>query len=125
MTNVLLIDDEMILRQAIALTLRRSGHVVSEAEDGGAASDMLNERPFDVVVTDLHMPEADGTEVIRLAQSLSPRPAIIVISGRVADLQATDLLQLFGLGADAVLAKPFAKRELLDCIASLVAEREI
>jgi len=124
MTNVLLIDDESIPRQAIALTLARSGHTVSEAANGEAAIDLLSEQRFDVVVTDLHMPEPDGMEILRLAQSLSPRPAIIVMSGRVAELQAADLLQLFGLGADAVLAKPFAKRELLDCISNLVAERQ-
>jgi CheY-like chemotaxis protein len=124
MASVLLTDDENILREAIAQSLTRSGHAVSEAANGGAAIRMLSERSFDVVVTDLHMPEADGIAVIRMAQSLLPRPAIILISGRVAELAATDLLQLFGLGADAVLAKPFAKRELLDCIANLIAERE-
>jgi|HubBroStandDraft_6_1064221.scaffolds.fasta_scaffold401127_2 CheY-like chemotaxis protein len=124
MASVLLTDDENILREAIAQSLTRSGYAVSEAANGGAAIRMLSERSFDVVVTDLHMPEADGIAVIRMAQSLLPRPAIILISGRVAELAATDLLQLFGLGADAVLAKPFAKRDLLDCIADLIAERE-
>ena len=123
MTTVLLIDDESVLRQAVALTLTRSGHSVSEAADGRVAIDLLNERPFDVVVTDLHMPENDGMEVVRLAQSLSPRPAIIVMSGQIAELDGAELLHLFGLGANAVLAKPFAKRELLACIAGLVAER--
>lgn len=116
--RIYLIDDDQRLLNALREVLHRAGHDVQVAENGLAASRMLQEWPVDLVVCDMLMPGAEGFEVLRAVRSSARHSKFIMISGASGDL-SDFLARAPMLGADAVLQKPFAPQELLDLIAAV------
>ncbi len=113
--RVLVIDDEPGLRQVIRRMLEPAGHEVVEAENGRAGAQALHAAPFDVVLTDIIMPEQEGMETIGEMRKLNKTVRIVAMSGGgIKDLDV--LLLARRLGADATLAKPFRKDDLLACV---------
>ncbi len=109
MTNVLVIDDEPAILQALRINLTARRYQVTTAPDGGAGlAAMARHRP-DVVVVDLGLPDMDGTEVIRGIRGWSTVP-IIVLSVRGQEAQKVEALDA---GADDYITKPFGMDELL------------
>jgi two-component system, chemotaxis family, chemotaxis protein CheY len=116
MARVLVVDDEEPVRNGIRRSLERAGHAVFEAEDGVAALLCFAAGDFDVVVTDLVMPEKEGVETIGEMLRLRPQAKIIAMSGG-GRLGPVDYLAVAKrLGAVSTLAKPFSQQELLDAI---------
>ena len=76
---------------------------------------------FDLVITDILMPEMDGTEVIIKSKKSHPNLPIIAISAGGHGVSASQALELASQKADAVLEKPFSKDELLDKVNELLA----
>ena len=90
MARVLLADDEPAMRRRVKTILADLGCDVTEAEDGQKAIDALAGGPFDLVVTDLRMPEVDGLGVLREVRARFKHVPVIVVtaSGRVTDAVA-------------------------------------
>jgi DNA-binding NtrC family response regulator len=107
MAKILLIEDDFAVGESIALALRAKGHNVVTAEDGRTGLRKFERAAFDLVITDLIMPEQEGIETIRLIRRLSRDMKIIAISGggRHANFSALRMAQR--LGATTTLAKPF------------------
>src|SRR6476646_4077659 len=102
--RILVVDDERSMREMLAILLRREGHEVSVAENGRTAIDLLNQRPFDLVVSDARMPDVDGLEVLRHARSINPS----VIAIMVTAYGSPDLLRgVAQLGVNDYVEKPF------------------
>ena len=104
--RVLVVDDGAMNRRVLRAALEREGHDVAEAEDGRAALAILADRPVDVVLLDLVMPEMDGFETlaaIKADESLRHLP-VIVISG-IDELDA--VVRCIEMGATDYLPKPF------------------
>src|SRR5438093_729871 len=78
--RILIVDDERSMREMLAILLRREGHDVAIAENGRRALDYLNQRPFDLVVSDARMPDLDGLQVLRHARSINPAVIAIMIT---------------------------------------------
>jgi DNA-binding NtrC family response regulator len=81
--RILLAEDNEILRRAMALALRESGHLVEAVASGDAALARLRDataEPLDVVITDLRLPRADGLAVLRVARERTPRPAVLIVT---------------------------------------------
>jgi len=121
--KILVIDDDVIVRETIAQILEDRGHRVLSAEDGkrGVAA-FRAERP-DLVVTDIIMPEQEGIETITEIRALAPQARIIAISGggRIGN---TDFLKIARhLGACDVVAKPFDPDDLASRIDRCLAGR--
>lgn len=122
MARVLIVEDDADFREFMATGLRRSGHTVMVASSGRAVTeDELGsppDIPFDVIVTDILMPEVDGIEVIRAAKATRPTCRIVAISGG-GGLNGPDVyLSLANVfGVDATLAKPFNITDLCAAIA--------
>lgn len=114
-------DDEPILRKIFTQWLNMAGcKLISEASDGEAALAALQEKPFDVLISDVRMPVMDGfTLVRRLAELDLGVPSIIFVSG-FADI---DLRQMFEFGVEAFLSKPFKREELIACVETALADR--
>jgi DNA-binding NtrC family response regulator len=114
--NVIVADDEMLLRWALSQRLSRDGHVVSEAVDGAAALDLLVlVGPPTVVVLDVNLPDMSGLQVLAEIRRRRPDAAVVMMTAYWA---AGALEQARQLGAQAVLAKPLN----LDRVAAAVAE---
>jgi CheY-like chemotaxis protein len=116
--TVLLVDDEAAVREIIARGLRRAGLDITAAPEGRQAIALLQERKFDLVITDICMPHGDGLELLTFMRTLTPRPPVIAMSGGGDEATAAQGLALaVGLGAGAPLVKPFTLQQLLDAIA--------
>jgi two-component system response regulator PilR (NtrC family) len=92
------------MREMLAILLKREGHEVAVAENGRGAIELLNQRPFDLVVSDARMPDIDGLDVLRHARSINPS----VIAIMVTAYGSPDLLRgVAQLGVNDYVEKPF------------------
>ena len=101
--SVLVVDDEEHVRETLAEMVEALGHRACRADGGRAALAALNENEFDLVFTDLSMPEMDGWEVARAVRRQSPRTRIAVVTGYGRDAARTQ----GDAPADTVIGKPF------------------
>ncbi len=107
--RVLLVDDEVSIQAAVVPLLRSRGYDVDVAGTGGEALRKCAERPPDLVVLDLGLPDIEGTEICRRLRGTSDMP-IIVLSARSGE---SDKVGVLDLGADDYITKPFGPEELL------------
>lgn len=119
MTSILVVDDEIMLRNVIRKMLERGGYEVFEACDGEQGSEAFRNRRTDIVITDIVMPNKDGIQLIAELKRDFPDVCLIAMSGggRVSDVDFLDLAKQFG--AAYVLTKPFTRKELYDAIAKV------
>ncbi len=107
-TRLLIVDDDLDMLRNAALMLSLEGYFVMTASSGTAASVLLSEHEFDVVITDLRMPIVDGYEIVRRTKTLCPDASIIVTS-RFIDEQTKSWMQDVGVQG---LEKPFNVHQL-------------
>lgn len=107
--TVLVVEDDMPIRNLISTTLKTHEYKFLTAKDGNDAIMQASSHNPDVVLLDLGLPDIDGIEVIKKIRSWSNVP-IIVISARSED---TDKIEALDCGADDYLTKPFSVEELL------------
>jgi CheY-like chemotaxis protein len=121
LADVLLIDDMNLVRGAIKAILTRAGHAVTEAAGGEAGISLLQKQRFDLVVTDMIMPDQDGTDVMAFLHGMAKRPPILAISGGNSNVSAEEALRLAREQADAAMPKPFDNGELTATVDKLLA----
>ncbi len=126
MARILVIDDEASIRSLLSRCLEPFGHEVVEAPDGVAGIRLFESSPFDLVITDLFMPEKEGIETILDLREKCPEVKILVVSGGIAPGRETDdrfgpLADAEALGADASLEKPFEIRKLIEVVNELLS----
>jgi len=109
MTRVLVVDDDVTVREVVVTYLRAAGHDVDETADGEGALTLLRDHPADLVVLDLMLPGIDGLEVCRRLRASSDVPVIML----TALGTETDRVVGLELGADDYVTKPFSPRELV------------
>lgn len=109
MSTVLVVDDEPQLLRALSINLRARGYTVVTAATGAAALREAAQRPPDVVVLDLGLPDMDGTEVLHGLRGWSRVP-ILVLSARP---DSRDKVEALDAGADDYVTKPFDMEELM------------
>lgn len=103
--KVLVVDDEMLIRNFIMETLKRKNLEVVTAENGKKALEILKDQVFDLVITDMKMPDISGIEVLRKVKELSPTTLVIVITAFGSIENAVEAMRL---GAFNYLLKPFS-----------------
>jgi len=115
--DILVVDDERQVRTLLRRKMEQCGHRVEEAGDGAEAIDKLDESRFDLVISDILMPEKDGLELIMHLRSHQPEIKIIAMSAPGNQLF---LDSAKALGALAVFEKPFALDEMADAVDGLL-----
>lgn len=121
MAEILVIDDDAVIRSLIRRALELHGHQVSEAVDGSEGIRVYHERSPQLVLCDLIMPEKEGLETIEELCRDSPQVRIIAMSGGVMN-GVYDLLPVAKrLGARAVLSKPFTTATLIGVVKEVLA----
>ncbi|UCG94653.1 MAG: sigma-54-dependent Fis family transcriptional regulator [Candidatus Aerophobus sp.] len=108
LANILVIDDEEVMRDSCKQILSRQGHNVKLAEDGYQGLELLKEKSFDLVILDLKMPGIDGMEVLEKIKESSPETAVVVITGYATVESAVEAMKR---GAYDFLPKPFTPEE--------------
>lgn len=115
MARILAVDDSPSIRQMVGFTLRSVGHTVTEAADGKLALATAQTEEFDLVLTDINMPEMDGTSLIRELRSIPSHrftPILTLTTESGADTKA----DAKRAGATGWIVKPFNPEQLLAVI---------
>lgn len=111
---VLIADDEEKIRLLLQQWLQDAGHVVTEASDGRSAIQQIKQQAFDLLITDVLMPNNDGVEVIGELKKAQPTARVLAISGGGRYMGSDDCLKIAqGFGAHAAVLKPFNREQLL------------
>lgn len=122
--RICLIDDDIFVRDAMALGLGDAGFDVITAPGAAAGFDIASREQIDAIITDMNMPGTGGAQFIPEARSRWPDVPIIAISGAavIDGRNTSDVAR--DLGADATLIKPFRARELAALIDRVLAARK-
>jgi two-component system, NtrC family, response regulator PilR len=126
MANLLIVDDELGMRQFLTHLFQRDGHAVRVAESGVRALEELRKRPADLIISDIKMPDMNGIEMLRAARELLPDVEVIMMT---AFASVDTAREAFLLGAYDFVQKPFDNDLLKETVnralekVSLVKER--
>jgi DNA-binding NtrC family response regulator len=113
---ILVVDDEESIRDLLAQILRKLGHQVVTAIDGREASAAISGNKFDLVITDLLMPERDGLELIAELRQRFPKIRVVAMTGGGHIPREHYLFVAKNLGAHSLLEKPFDQEGLIEAI---------
>ena len=114
MASILIIDDSPSIRAFLEQTLVGAGHMVTTASDGRQGLATLQKQRFDLVITDIFMPETDGIETIRHARRAGILPRVIAISSKDSIMNLLPAAKM--LGAMRTIQKPFTAPQLLEAV---------
>jgi DNA-binding NtrC family response regulator len=117
--SVLVVDDERIAARNLEHLLKKEGYDLCTAQSGAAALALLEQRPFDVVLTDLRMEKVDGMQVLARCRTLHPDAEVILVTGYATTESA---VQAMKDGAFYYIAKPFRLDEVRKVVAEAVAK---
>jgi DNA-binding NtrC family response regulator len=118
--SILVIDDEEIVRISCQRVLAPLGYEVVTATSGAAGLDLVRDREFDLVLTDLKMPDMDGLEVMSRIKGRLPKAKVIIITGYSTVEVAVRAL---GEGAFKYIEKPFTPDTLLAAVREALEDR--
>lgn len=111
--NVIVVDDEGIVRDTLAMVLSNNGFDVLTAESGLEGLQILAHTPAEFLITDFLMPNMNGAELLEKATQIHPGVKVILMSGHV---DCDDSMAESARDAYAILRKPFDFRELMDLL---------
>lgn len=121
--RILLVEDDPDLSQLFVDLFDSRGFIVSRASNGRDALDQMVAGAFDVVLTDIYMPEMDGLEFIRECRLIDKNVALIAISGGGSTFDLDMLPLAKRMGANAVLRKPVKVDQLVQAVEDALAGR--
>lgn len=117
MAKILLIDDSDYQREAVALILKPTKHMVIQANNGRSGLNLIMKENPDCIFTDIHMPEMDGLTLLKELQDKGNKIPVIVLT---ADAKPETVEILRGLGARGFLAKPATENNILRIVDALL-----
>jgi len=120
-TNILLIEDQKITLDVLAENLVNLGHHVQKVDSGMAGIKMFKEGNYDIVITDVGLPDISGWAVSKKIKDISPQVPIVFITGWGNQLSSTQLKEC---GVDYVLAKPFKIEEISSIIKKAIVSKK-
>ena len=123
MKRILVIDDDEQSRGFLVTILTDEGYLVESVANGKLGLAAMAASDFDLVITDIFMPETDGLEVLREMNRIHSKVKVICMSGGGRGIFPTEAL-LFAdvLGAQKAIQKPFTKKELMPMVCELLEE---
>jgi two-component system, chemotaxis family, chemotaxis protein CheY len=110
--RILAVDDSKTMRDMVSFTLKKAGFDVAEAEDGKAALNVLTSAKFDLIITDLNMPNMDGITLIKNVRSGSQHRAVPILI-LTTESDGTKKADGKAAGATGWLVKPFNPEQLI------------
>lgn len=119
---ILIVDDEEIIRESLSFVLKKEGFRVQEAPNGRLALDLVKKDSFDLVITDLEMPEMKGIELLEQVTHVSPETLVVIITAYGSIDSAIAALRM---GAVDYILKPVEFDELLLKVRRLLAARRL
>lgn len=120
--SILIIDDEPLMRISMSDALEAEGYYIESAESGGDGLEALKSNLYDIVITDLKLPEVDGLQILKNCKNLLPRAKVLMITAYGSVETAVEAMKQ---GAYDYIKKPFSMDELILMIKRLVALRDL
>ncbi len=120
--KILVVDDESYMREIVREALEGAGYEIDEAADGSTALAMLRQYPYDVIITDLHLPGIPGETILQEALVIYPETIVIIMTG-FGNIQTA--VQAIRGGAYDYLPKPFQLDELVMRVEKGLVERRL
>lgn len=120
--RILVVDDDRAVRHSLQINLRKAGWDVAVATDGEQAIHALREEPYDVVLTDVMMPNMTGMELLGRVRQRWPETRVVVMTGHGA---VPDAVAALKSGADDYIIKPVSKDELLVILSKALREKAL
>ncbi len=120
--KILIIDDELDMLRSIAEVLEREGFEVDTADSGPRGLRQLRDKVYDIVITDLRMPEVDGEAILSRALELYPDIVVIMMTGYASIETAVKTMKM---GAFHYLAKPFKPMELTILVRKAIEQKQL
>lgn len=120
--DILIIDDEPLMRISISDALKVEGYNVMSAETGGEGLKSIKNNSYDVVITDLRLPEVDGVQILKSCKQISPRTKVLMITAYGSVDTAVEAMKI---GAYDYITKPFSMDEFILTVKRLIALRDL
>ncbi len=118
--RILVVDDDLAMRQVLMKILRRAQYDVEEAASGSEAVARLSDGRFDLLLSDIRMVPIDGLALASMARTVTPAPKVLLVT---AYGERVDARVARAAGADGYLSKPFRMRQLLATIRRLIGPK--
>jgi two-component system response regulator PilR (NtrC family) len=109
MNRILIVDDEQSMRDLLSIMLKKEGYEVATAASGETAVKAVQNEIFDLVITDVRMPQVSGMELLKTAKEVSPETVVVVITAFATTETAVEAMKL---GAYDYITKPFKIEEI-------------
>ena len=122
LNRILVVDDETSMRQLLEITLRKEGYRVTMAESGQKAVEAFSKAAYDLVISDIKMPDMSGVDVLRAVKQSAPGTPVIMITAYSSAETAVEALRL---GAYDYIAKPFKIDELKVTIRNALEKQQL
>ncbi|MFH0990821.1 MAG: sigma-54 dependent transcriptional regulator [bacterium] len=120
--RIMVVDDEQIIRESLSFILRKEGYTVAEAANGREAITMQEREPYDVVITDIEMPEIRGVELLEQITRRTPQTFVIIITAFGSIETAIAALRK---GAYDYVLKPIDFDDLIHRVKKLIQHKEL
>ena len=118
--NILIVEDETALAEAVAHILRKAGHSADRVADGQSALDYIRVGAYDLVLLDIMLPKLDGLSVLRQMRSEGVQTPVLMLTARTT---VPDKVAGLNAGADDYLTKPFDPEELLARVGAMTRRK--
>jgi len=120
--KILVVDDERGMREFLTIMLQKEGHDVASASNGKEAVSLIGQQTFDIVITDLKMPQLDGIGVLRTVKESAPETVVIMITAYASAETAVDAMKQ---GAYDYITKPFKIEEIKLIVRNAIEKRRL
>ena len=120
--NILVVDDEPIICDMLCQVLKRKNYRIDVAQDGKSAIESLNKKQYDLVVTDVYLPDLNGIEILKAAKRIDPETGVIVITAHSSVESAVEAMKV---GAYDYLTKDFSLDEIEVTVAKFFKYQEL
>lgn len=107
--KILIVDDEPLIRDALAFKLTKDGYDVDTAEDGEKAIQKIEGEEYQIIISDIMMPFISGFELVKILKERGTDAPVLMLTSLNSE---TAVLKAFDLGADDFMTKPFSPNEL-------------
>jgi two-component system, NtrC family, response regulator PilR len=122
MSTILVIDDERSMRDLLAIMLKKEGYQIHLAENGKTALNSINKNVFDLVISDIRLPDIDGIEILKHIKKVSPETDVILITAYASTETAVKAVKM---GAADYIYKPFDIDEMRIIIQRCISKRKL
>jgi two-component system response regulator HydG len=120
--RILVVDDELIVRESLIGWLKKAGYEVQGAEGGHRAIELLKERDYDLTFLDIKMPDMSGIDVLTHITTNYPQTMVVMITAYGSVETAVDAMKI---GANDYLMKPFEPEQLMLLVEKLLQQKKI